>query len=361
MGQLSRVGWTMAYEQMRAPMTHFASRFTMKEGGIFFGDEVEMDIISFGEEIATVVTQHTGPNMNDYNKFTTKKFKPPAYNEGFPLDVNELLSRMAGVDPYSAAYLNWQGDVVSKIMKGFRLLDDKITRGVELQASQILQTGKLNLFDDKGNITYTLDFKPKASHFPTVTVPWSTVATATPLEDIRLAAKQIFTNGKITPKRLTFGESAWENFKNNATVQKALDIINISVGQVAPMEMAGGIHQGTIWIGSYKYEMWTCPGEYTHPSTGLPVEYLDTHKVIVDSPETRLDIVCAGVPLPFPVDQRLSMLLPQGRLTNRKAGFDVSPNIWISPNNKQVTGELESRPLCVPAQINGFACVKTNL
>ena len=170
--ELSRTGWVELFTQRRAPNGFLQSLFTVKPGGMYSGNKVAIDIQRFGEQVALVVKQCTGPRLNDADIFTTKEFTPPAYNEGIVMDVCDLLSRMAGLDPYSASYTDFAGQLVSYMVQGFALMDDKIRRAVELQASQILQTGILNLLDDNGNVLYTLDFSPKATHFPTAGTSW---------------------------------------------------------------------------------------------------------------------------------------------------------------------------------------------
>ena len=354
---LSKQGWLQLYTQMRRPTGYLSRRFTIKPGGIFAGKKVTIDIERFGEDVAIAIKICSGPNLNDIDEFTTKEFTPPAYGEAFNLDVCELLERMAGVDPYTAAYQADAGQVTAKMAKGFMLIDDKIQRAVEQQASQILQTGKLLLTNKTGDTVYELDFKPKAAHFPTVGTAWSVAATATPIDDIRALGNLIRTNGKVNPNRLTFGDKAFSDFMATAQVKEHLDNRRIEFGFVDPtMEDSGAVNQGRIWIGSYFYDMWTYPEEFKDPQTGLPVKYIADDKVVVDSTNTRFDMTAARVPLPLGPDPRVEGLLP-GRLSDRGAGFDVTPNVYPTPNGKQIFGELESRPLLVPVQIDGFGCL----
>lgn len=355
--ELKREGWLQLFTQMRRPVGFLSRRFTVKPGGIYSGDKVAIDVQRFGEDVAVAIKKCTGPNLNDIDIFTTKEFEPPAYGEAFPLDVCELLNRMAGVDPFTAAYTDYAGQLVAKMAQGFMLIDDKIQRAVELQASQILQTGKLTLTGKDGATVYELDFKPKVAHFPTVAIAWATSATAKPLDDIKALADLIRSNGKVSPNRLTFGEKAWSDFLNTAQVKEYLDNRRMELGMIDPaMEDSGAVLQGRIWIGSYYYDCWTYPEDYKDPQTGNPVKYVKDDKVIIDSTRTRFDMTSARVPLPLGPDPRVEGLLP-GRLSSRDAGFDVTPNVYPTPNGKQIMGELESRPLLIPVQIDGFGCL----
>jgi hypothetical protein len=354
---LQREGWLQLFTQMRSPTAFLSRRFTVKPGGIYSGDKVAIDIERMQEEVAVAITKATGANLNDVDKFTTKEFTPPSYGEAFPLDVNDLLNRMAGEDPYSAAYTTYASQLVSRMAKGFTQIDAKIQRAVELQAAQILQTGQLTLNNKSGDTVYTLDFKPKTSHFPTVATAWSNATTCTPLSDIENLAELIVRDGHVMPDRITFGRQAWDNFKNSDQVRASLDIRDMHLGVIEPeMRDSGAVLQGEMFIGSFKCELWTYQGWYQDPQTNLPTNYIDTDKVIVDSSLTRYDKVSARVPLPLGPDPRVSGLLP-GRMSPVQDGYDVTPNVYASPNGKQIWGELESRPLLIPVQIDGFGCL----
>ena len=357
--EIKREGWLQLFTQMRNPNMFLTRMFTIKPGGSYNGDKVAIDIQRFDEDIAISIKKCTGPNLNDFDEFTTKEFEPPAYGEGFPLDVCDLLNRMAGVDPYTAAYTGYAAQLQAKMLLGFRLINDKIIRSVEVQASQILQTGTLDLKDSAGNTTYSVDFKPKATHFPTVTTSWSTTATADPLADLGALAKVIRTDGKVNPDRLIFGDTAFDNFLQNQKVLERLDNRRMELGGIAPaFEDSGATFQGFIWIGNYKFEMWSYPDTYKDPQTGLAVEYINPDNVVMMSSRARLDMTSARVPLPLGPDPRVASLLP-GRMVSRTAGFDVTPNVYSTPNGKQIMGELESRPLLIPVQIDAYGCLIT--
>jgi hypothetical protein len=278
--------------------------------------------------------------------------------------LRDLVNRLPGIDPFSASYTEYSAQLLTYMMQGFALMDDKIKRSVELQAAQILQTGKLNLTDDVGNILYTLDFSPKASHFPQCGVTagygpvWSN-AGATNITDLQLLANDIRANGKLTPNKLIMGQGALRNFLDNDAVQKIFDNRRIDIGDVDPMLAdAGATFQGVVWVGNYPFQLWGYPETYTDPVTQNATKFVEDDKVIMLSDKTRLDKVSARVPLPLGVDPRFAGFLP-GRVTDLEAGLDVTPNVYGTPNGKQITGELESRTLLIPVQIDGFGALKT--
>lgn len=356
--EINRTKWLGLFRQMRSSANFLSRLFTIKPGGIYKGAKVAIDIQRFGEDVAIVVRKCTGPNLNDFDIFTTKEFTPPEYGEAFPLDVCDLLTRMAGVDPFSAEGVEYQAQMVAHMAQGFVLIDDKIKRAVELQASQILQTGTLVLTDENGDTRYELDFQPKATHFPTVTIDWDQ-ATSTKLADLESLAGVIRADGKVDPDMLIMGAEALRNFLADTDVQAQLDNRRMTLGEIAPQFVdSGATFYGSVWVGTYMFSIFAYPETFTDPQAGTPTKYIEDDKVVMLSSRTRLDMTAAEVPLPLGPDPRVAGLLP-GRMTSREDGFDVTPNVYATPNGKQIMGELESRPLLVPVQIDGFGCLDT--
>jgi hypothetical protein len=357
---ISRTGWMDAFIQRRSPNGFLQSLFTIKPGNIYNGKKVSIDIQRFGEQIALVVEHGTGPRLNDLDIFTTKEFTPPQYGEALPFDVEDLVERMVGVDPFTAAYTEYSSQLLAYMITGFAAIDDKIKRAVELQASQILTTGKLDLKDDAGATLYSLDFQPKATHFVTTGTSWGP-GVGDPIGDLQSLANVIRADGKVNPDRLIFGDGvALREFLNNAEVQSLLDNRRFEMGEIAPQfANSGATFYGFIWIGAYKFEIWCNPEMYEDPENpGTLLPYVPGDKVIMLSSQTRLDRTSARVPLPLGPDPRVSGLLP-GRVSSSDANFDVTPNMHCTPNGKQIMGELESRTLLIPVQIDGFGCLDT--
>jgi len=351
-------GWMTLFKQMRRPTGFLQSFFTVKPGNVYDGKKVAIDIQRFGEKVAVALKSGTGSNLNDADIVTTKEFEPPAYGEAFPADVSDLIERQAGVDPHTDAYNGYTGKLVSKIMTYFMLAMDMITRGVEVQASQILQTGKLVLTGYAGETRYELDFKAKATHFPTVGTAWS-AAGSDKLGDLEALGDVIRADGKVNPDILIFGAKALRLFKDDEAVQKQLDNRRMDIGMIAPRQMmTGATFQGTVWIGSYEYQMWSYPEGYEDPQTGDFTKYVEDDNVIMLSSNTRFDRTSARVPLPLGPDPRVAALVP-GRLVDRSIDLDVTPNLWCTPSGEQIMADLKSKPLLVPVQIDGFGCLNT--
>jgi hypothetical protein len=351
--QLDKEGWLPLFNQRRAPNGYLQRNFTAKPGSTYSGKKVAIDIRRFGEQIAIVVQHRKGPRLNDLDVFTTKEFEPPSYSEGVPFDVDMLLQRMAGVDPFTAAYQSNAGQMVAYMVDGFSLMADKIARAVELQASI------LNLVNSDGDVLYTLDFKPKATHFPTVGTSWA-AGGGNPLGDIEALAKRIRADGKVNPNRLTMGDAALNNFLKNDDVRHNLDSRRGILGDMNPrFDNSGATFYGNVWAGAYKFEIWTYPEMYEDPVTGNMLEYVAANNVIMHSDGARLDRVNAIVPLPLGPDPRVANLLPGQMSMQGENGYELTPNVYCTPNGKQIMGELDTRTLLIPVDIDSFGCIDT--
>lgn len=357
---LTPIGWLLLFRQMRAPEMFLSRFFSVKPGGIFSGDEIAIDIERFGEDQAGVIRRFTNVNMNTIDEFTTKKFIPPSYGEAFPVDVNSLLNRMVGVDPFSAAGMDYTAALNTKMALGFKKVWEMISRAIEEQAAQILQTGEMSLLGKDG-FTYEIDFFPKATHFPTVTTAWSNTATASPLTDIQSLAAVVRQDGMVNPNLLIMGENSYMDFVLNEEVQKLFDNRRMLGNVIDPRLVdSGGSFQGHVFVGSYQFDIWTYPATRKSVDGSSISTFLDPDKVIMLAPTTRLDKVSARVILPLGPDPRVASFLPP-RMTSVEDGFDVTPNLYVSPDGRVLTGELLTNTMLAPIGIDQFACLTTTV
>lgn len=354
-----RTSWMNLYEEIRHPNLFLSRLFTMKPGGQFDGAKVLIDIQRFGQDVATVVKCCTGPNLNEVTTFETSEFSPPCYGEAVPVDICDLMDRLAGVKPCDAQYVSYNAQLIRIMAQAFRLIEAKIQRAMELQAAQILQTGKLSLVDSTSETVYELDFQARPEHFPTVTTSWGDVG-ATVKTDIEALAQLIRMNSGVSPDTLICGTNVPDNLFCDEEIAKCLDNRAINVGTVDPKLLnSGATHYGRLALGSYPYDIFTYPETYKDPVTGDVVNYIDPDTVIMLSRRnTRLDKLSARVPKPIATDPRVKFLMP-GRMIDRSLGLDLTPNVYASLNGKEIMGELETRALLAPITIDGFGAIKT--
>lgn len=347
------------YIQQALPTLFLSAFFRSPPQNFHTSEEVEWDVQRMTEDVAIVVTDlSTGGRYNADDFFTNKKLKPPIYNEIGTLNAFDMIKRTAGQNPYQQP--DFQANAIVRAFRIFRKLEGKIRRAIELMASQVLQTGQLTLRDQNGVALYTIDFMPKVSHFPTAGETWGT-ANADPLADLLPLSTAIRSDGLVSPNVLVYGEKAFEAFIDDEKVQKRLDNRGMNVGQVAPEHRGqGGTFQGFVWIGNYRFEMWTYDGRYRHPETGASTPFVNTGSVMMLSRQTRLDLTFGAIPVIVPPEARVLPFLPP-RLSNTEGGMDLTTHGWIPQDGSGVKIMAGTRPMTLPTAIDAFGCLDTGL
>jgi hypothetical protein len=349
-----------AYFQEAEPTLFLSGFFNSPQQNFHNSEEVEIDIVRSEEDLSVVITDlSTGYRMNTEDIYTNKSFKPPIHKEAGPLNAFSLLKRTAGRTPFEDP--QFQADATTRAFRIFRKMEAKIRRSIELQASQVLQTGIVNLTDETGTALYNLNYAPKATHFPTAGITWTTGGGDDKLGDLRALADVIRADGLKGANTLVFGDDAFDAFIQDTRVQNALDNRRMDLGQVAPdMRGQGGVFQGTIWIGNYRFNMWTYSGRYNDLQTGTSTRFVDPGKVVMLSDDSRFDATFGAVPSFVRPESRALPFLPT-RMNGPQAGVDMFTNAWLSDDGEQLFVGVSSRPLLIPTAIDQFGCLDTGL
>lgn len=340
-------------EEASAPM-FLSGLFRSPPENFHTSEDVEIDVQRDDEKVAVVITDlSVGPRVNENTLYTNKRFKPPIFDEAGPINAYDMIKRQPGKNPFESP--EYGANAVKAAFAIYRKLELKIRRAVELMASQVLQTGTLSLTDATGAVLYTLNFQPKATHMATVSTTWATNGSAgDPLADLAALATVVRRDGKKEPKKLIFGESAFQRFLANAKVIQALEVRRLETAQIAPVSRGeGATFQGWVWIGHYRFEIWTYDGFYRHPQTGNLTPYVGTDNVIMHG-DGRLDLTFGGIPILVPPDQRVLPFLPP-RISSEGRGLDLTTNAWVTPDGKHVMVSAGTRPLTIPTAIDTFA------
>lgn len=354
-----------AYYQEASPTAFFSGMFSARPENFHSSEEVEIDIVRSQEDVSIVIQDlSTGYRMNSEDLYTNKGFKPPIHKEALPLNSFDLIKRMPGQDPFESP--DFRGNMVLRMFRGMRKVEAKIRRAIELQASQVLQTGVVTLIDSSGNALYTLDYKPKSAHFPTSGTSWATATLAQKIGDLTSLADVIRSNGLTNPDQLIFGATAWENLIQTSGFLARFDATRANLGTIVPMDRQGngGIYRGVIELGNYKLDVWTYDGRYTHPQTGVSTPFLAPGKVVVRSSAARFDATFGAIPnIGALLNGGGRQLLPElpTRLSSGAAGMDLFSNVWMTQDGEQLFGGVGSRPLMIPTAIDTYGCLTTGL
>jgi len=354
-----------AYMQMGTPTLFLSSFFQSPMENFHTSEEVEIDIERSDEDVAIAIQDlSTGYRMNSEDLYTNKGFKPPIYKEALPINSFDLIKRIPGQDPFQSP--DFRANVMLRMFKGMVKVERKIRRSLELQASQVLQTGVVTLTDSAGLAVYDLDYKPKASHFPTSGVSWATATGLQKTTDISDLAEEIRNDGLADPDQLIMGITAFENFISDPEIQKRFDVRRIDMGTIAGMDIKdnGGSFRGIVQIGNYSYDVWTYGGRYKDPATGIKTQYMDPSKIIVRASSGRMDATFGAIPnIGREVGAQPTNLLPElpGRFTNTEGGMDLFTNAWLTADGEQLFGGVGARPLMIPTAIDTYGCLDTQL
>jgi hypothetical protein len=344
----------MYMEEATAPL--FLSGFFKSPARNFHNSEkVEIDVLRDDEDVAIVIQDlSVGARHNESTVYTNKGFTPPIYDEQGAVHAYDLIKRSPGENPFEDPQYN--ANAVREAFRIFRKLERKIRRALELQASQVLQTGALTLKDQTGTALFSLDFDAKATHLITVGTPWANDgATGDPLADLGNAAEAVRRDGKKRPDRLIFGKQALRRFLANAKVKAALDNRRFVLGEIRPAQASedGASFRGLISVDHYEMEIWLYDGFYTDPQTGDHTPYVEDNNVIMLSSQGRLDLTFGRIPLIGARDPRAMPYLPSIRSPER--GLDLTTNAWITQDSKHLMVSAGTRPLTIPTAIDTFA------
>ena len=346
-----------AYIQTAAPTGYFSKMFKSPPRNFHDTEKIEIDIVRSEEDVSVpIVNISAGYRMNAADLYTNKEFTPVIHKEAITINANTLLQRVAGDDPF--ADVSFQARLTSRIMQSLPKPERKIRRAIELQASQVLQTGVVDMKDADGNTLYTIDYKPKATHLPQVAVSWSS-ASAVPLQDLAGLCDVIREDGLAIADEATFGETAFRNFIKNTSVQALLDNRRMVLGGINPAPARDGAKfMGTIVVGDCTLNMFIYNGRYTDPDGGASTRFMDTNKVVVRDSQGRMDATFGAIPRIVPPDPRILPFLPP-RISNAQNGMDMFVNGWVDQTGENLSVGVGSRPLMIPTAIDTFGCLNT--
>lgn len=353
----------MYMDEASAPML-LSGFFQSPPRNFHTSEKVEIDVVRDDEEVAIAIQDLTvGARENESTLYVNKAFAPPIFDEAGTISAYNLVKRHAGQNPYADP--DYAKNALEEAFSIFRKLERKIRRSVELMCAQVLQTGKVTCRDKAGNALFTLDFQARPAHFPTAGNAWGG-GSATIAADIGALADLVRANGRKTPGKLIFGARAWQDFIADEKILKLLESRRADFGLLSPgtgvgapaVRGEGGTYNGYIWLGQYKYELWTYAATYRDPVTGNHVPYVNQDSVIVLSDQTRLDLTFGAIPFVRRPDQEALAFLPP-RLSDSGRGLDLTPNVWFTPDNRHLKVSAGTRPLPIPTAIDSFGCLKT--
>ena len=336
-----------AYDEMvlTSPRMFLQSFFgkNSAELNVSLSEKIEIDIIRDFNLIAVdVIRGGSDGNQNKVERFTTKEYCPPLYDEAVAITASMLSKRQPGMNPYDQL-TDLQFNFLILAVRAQTKQIRKILRAIEKQASEALFNGVINLVN-----TESLDFKRKATHNITPATQW-TLAAGDPISDLIAAAEVNLEDGKMKSNTAIFGTTAWITFLQNVNVKNYLDNRRIDPGVIRPTQLPeNATFQGVIWVGDYQLEIFTYP-EFFEDSAGTPTKFVPEKQVVVMNSLARLDKAFAAVEL-LPEFEREFDELGIPAMPELTRG-EFRPYSFTKPPKSLYVG-VQSAPIIIPTAID---------
>lgn len=363
MPNLAQKKMLSAFFQSASPLFFLMSFFRAPRENFYEGESVEIDIVRTGEQVSVAMSDmRQGYKTNTVELSTNKKYTPPAHKEAVDINSFQLLKREPGQNPFEQ--VGYRAKLMNKILRSTRPTADKILRSMEWQCSQVLQTGVVNLTDENGVVTYNIDYKPKASHFPTAGTAWSN-AGADILGDLEALDTQIRIDSKRRADVCILGTGAYEAIFGNTVIKERLNFRRATTVEITAQRSNSemGKFHGFIEVANSRLELWTYDGWYEDPQTSTLTPFVDPGSAILLASGARLDATFGGVPnigqLLGLNSNRVPMNIP--RLSSGNNMSDLHVNAWTDNSGENLTVGIASRPLMIPTDIDSFGCITTGV
>ena len=335
-------------------MGFLSSFFNVKPQYFTRGELIDIDVINRSVKVAPVVVPNgSGAVKISADVFTGKQVRPPLYSLSRPVSLYDLMKRKPGETVFDKNYVGWVAEMQNTLMPAFELEQDMIRLSIEMQAAKMLQTGKVDLTDEKGNIAYTLDYGMAPSHKISVTTAWDNGGD--PIADLKAAMNVVRQDGHCDVSTAIFGAKAWEAFIADANVLKLFqkDVLNIAALNPELVDK-GGEYIGYVMIGAYKVNLFTYSASYEAFENTNRYPFVDDDKVILLPNKDRLDLrlMYANHPV-IPGGTIFDDIIPEELTVENRIRYtqrviaDVPKNVFEA--------ETSSRPLCLPVSIDRIA------
>lgn len=304
---------------------------------------VDIDIVKGSRTVAAYVNPLHEGKVVDREGYETKSFKAPYTKEKMATTAQAYQNRQAGEHIYTGAD-SPAARAQQQVGKDVRKLNDRIDRLEEVQASQLIQTGKV-IVEGEGIAPQQIDFQMRADHLPVLTGTnrWSDFLNSDPFKDLSTWSILMQKNSGLVPNRVIMGVDAMQAFLRNAYVLKVLDNRRLQVGAIDVQALAengvqfyGDIREAGLTIELYTYIEW----------------YYDKLAKL-EKPMIQSDKVCM-----YNTGARTTR--HYGAIQDLKAGIDFVgsrfPKSWETEDPSARWIMLQSAPLLAPHQIDAFLC-----
>lgn len=282
------------YDQVPTPSMFLKNFFTTHTTE---SKEVSVEVFRGTEKVAVDIMRGSRGNRNAVSKSTERIYKPPYFDEEENATSISGYDELAGKSGTNAGL----GRFIAGMAPKLQMLRDKITRAYELQASQALFDGIIQL-----NSGDNIDYKRKAGSLVDKDVSDYWVAsntTVSPLDDLEAGCQFIRKNGKYSGGvfNAVMGTEAFNAMLTMPLFKEKADFRRVNIVDInGPLRNSeGGNYHGTVNAGAYTVNIWTYDEYYNDPSTGTLTAYVPTNKVLLLPNTPSFDFAFAGTPYVF--------------------------------------------------------------
>jgi hypothetical protein len=300
--------------------------------------------------VAVDVQRCTDPNRNEFTHSLEKIFQPPYYNEMFDFTACQRYDETfaQGQAPTRIDARMLLNDASDKIRK----IKNMILRAIELQRSQVVQTGIVRLKNGDN-----IDYKRQALSMPVLTGAntWDNI-NSNPLADLDRGAAFLRGEGLSGAHTINviMGSGSFNDFMKHPQVKEQAEWTKINRMQINMPQfdnVTGMAFQGQIAGMDYIYNIWTYNETYKDPIDGVTKSYIDPYNVVMAANDFKGKTAFAGVPAILGDNVSGQYVAPvEGEFYIR----DVIDQVKMAWNFI-----ISSAPLAVPVSIDRLYTIKT--
>lgn len=316
----------------------------------FFTDEtphvtetIEVDFKKGNRRMAPFVHPVRGGKTIENEGYQTKSYKTPLLAPNKVTTAQDLLSRMAGENPYSG--VTPADRAIKKLGDDFIELEDMIARRKEYMAASVIFGGKIPIIGEGLNEVIDFGFTNKEVLDGTTKKKWSNAA-SDPRADLKRWREKVQKTGFTNPNIVVFASDVADVFINHEKVKSVLDVRNYALGTIAPKQTQPGVtYIGTdheLGVDYYSYNEWYLD-DFTDPSTPVELPLVPSGTVAMLSTEADFRTFYGAV-----------TIIPEGSKEFETFDAQLVPQTWTERNPDRRIIQLNSRPLTAPMEVNSW-------
>lgn len=177
--------------------------------------------------------------------YKTNMYEPPAVGNYFTVSPEDVFMRAPGQTEYNTNgghdYLRFQ------ISKGFKRIEDMISRREEWMCAQALLNGHIEIVGEGVNDDIQFWSRLDAAEQPktTLTTKW-TDASVTPIQvidDMNEVVDTVAMRSGRTPRRIICGKGVYNAIRNKFAESKLLDMKNVEMGSINPVKITDNVRR----------------------------------------------------------------------------------------------------------------------